>query len=58
MMTIDAGMRREAEEAPAAGSVTFSLAYTVSPTRSTRQLEMGSSAGARSASPVRRLKLA
>jgi hypothetical protein len=40
------------------GAVSLSRTKTMSSTRSTRQQAMGSSAGARSASPVRRLKQA
>ena len=59
-MTIDSGIGRapDGDARVAAGLASFSLTKTLSPTRSTRQHAIGSSAGARSASPVRRLKQA
>ena len=58
-MTIERGAPGRPREGPAPrtlGSGSFSLTYTVSSIRSTRQQGTGSSAGARNGSPVRRLK--
>jgi hypothetical protein len=58
-MTIDDGdWRAEVAAAVGRASGNFSRTKIRSPSRSTRQQAIGSSAGARSASPVRRLKQA
>ena len=54
----DAGTLAASSGGGAGGGDSFSLTKTASPCTSTRQREIGSNAGARSASPVRRLKQA